>query len=744
MARENNFLLGNGERLTYNVEVVGGGGDKNPPYDFETAKTQVAHWLHDANRAFSRLPDAACPGDEVVAVITMHPRYISKSEFPKDLLEATGLRTIGGKSRVISPRAWGIKKHPQSAVTDEYFVAGKRSSFLRWAETVENWSPNTRGAVHLQHLEQVSAFMGTDKVRSVDSDGSDTVFEVVLHDSSQHVLSTFQKYAEEIGATVIVDKSRAVRGLIFVPVRANSLLAQQIADYSFVRVVRTMPKLRLLQPSITRVVGFSSAQLPSGVPVAQGVRVAIFDGGIPLDSPLARWVTPIDVDGIGAPVSDYQEHGIAVTSALLFGPLSQNGEVPQPLCQVQHYRVLDQTTGANGDYEYYDVLDRILKVLDDPGNEFDFVNISLGPALPVDDDEVTRWTSSLDERFLGDKTVVTVAAGNDGERDAASGLNRIQPPADGVNVLAIGATDNMSTDNWRRAPYSCVGPGRRPGLVKPDAVIFGGTHAQPFFVLGPGRNPSVQGVAGTSFAAPYALRTGIAIRAQLGTSLRALAIRALMIHRAEMGDNELKDVGWGRLESDFSRIITCDDDETLVVFQDELPLGQYLRAPIPVPEGKLSGLVTVSATLVIAPEVDPSFPNAYTRGGLEVVFRPNALEYNVGKDGTRSHHPKSRPFFNKKNLYKTAEYELRSDAHKWETCVKASQTLRGSSLYRPSFDIYYHHRGNSAAITNPQPIPYALVVSLKAPKVPDLYDQVVRTYAHQLVQLRPQTRIQVR
>lgn len=41
------------------------------------------------------------------------------------------------------------------------------------------------------------------------------------------------------------------------------------------------------------------------------------------------------------------------------------------------------------------------------------------------------------------------------------------------------------------------------------------------------------------------------------------------------------------------------------------------------------------------------------------------------------------------------------------------------------------------------PIPYALVVSVKAPKVPDFYSRVVRAYANVLVQLRPQVRIPV-
>jgi hypothetical protein len=52
-------------------------------------------------------------------------------------------------------------------------------------------------------------------------------------------------------------------------------------------------------------------------------------------------------------------------------------------------------------------------------------------------------------------------------------------------------------------------------------------------------------------------------------------------------------------------------------------------------------------------------------------------------------------------------------------------------------------RGESARkAINPQPIPYAFVVGLKAPNVGDLYDRVVRAYANILVALQPRLRIQ--
>ena len=70
--------------------------------------------------------------------------------------------------------------------------------------------------------------------------------------------------------------------------------------------------------------------------------------------------------------------------------------------------------------------------------------------------------------------------------------------------------------------------------------------------------------------------------------------------------------------------------------------------------------------------------------------------------------------------------------------------LKAASLSNPCFDIYYHHRENGTAATDPSPIPYALVVSLKAPNVPDLYNQVVRNYANILMPLRPSIQLQVR
>lgn len=743
MAREQNFLLGQGERLTAPVEIRSGGGSKNPPYDFPTAKSRVAAKLAATTSALAQVPADACPNGEAVAVVTMHPRYVSKTDFPEKLLGAVGLRAVGSRSRSITPEKWGIEKHPESAVTEEYFVAGPKEAFSTWAKNLDSWTAKSTGAEDLSHLEDLAPLSTSDKLRGLPVDREEALFEVVIHDASPLVLKTFAAYAERHGGKALLNRAREVRGLLFVPVRAPTKSAEQIARFTFVRVLRGMPSLRPFRPALLRSATGFAVVLPKDGPLSSDVRALVFDGGLPKDVQLAPWVRYIEPAGIGASVPDYLSHGLAVTTALLFGPLAKGVVPDRPLCAVDHVRVLDDRSGVNDEeMAYVDVLDRILAVLDKDGSKYDFVNISLGPRMAVTDDEVTAWTASIDERLARLSLVATVAAGNDGDLDAESGLNRVQPPADGVNVLAVGACDVRSTD-WKRADYSCVGPGRSPGVMKPDGLAFGGSDSDPFMVLGPTKGLRAVGEQGTSFAAPLALRSAVALRVQLGNSLGPLAIRGVMIHRALDGEHPRSEVGWGRFEHDNLELITTEDDEALAIYQGTLPVGEHLRASVPMPKEALTGKVSIGATLVIAPEVDPNHASAYTRSGLEISFRPHTGKPGGTKEKP-SQHAKTVPFFSVANMYGAGEFDLRDDGHKWEPCLRNIRTFQAKSLDRPCFDIYYHHRDAGTAAADPQPITYALVVSIKAPKVKDLYNRVVRAHANVLVPLKPQIRIPIR
>jgi len=734
MSRENNFLLGYGARLTRPVTIRLGGDIKNPPYDFGTARHRVKEMLEETNRMFSELPAKACPRDQVVAKLTLHPRYISKSDFPKPLLDSVGLRSIGSRPQVVKPERWGIEKHDEVALTEELFVAGSRYAFQNWSKSIDRWTERDSSNRQIVQIERLAPYSASDKLRSVPDRSTESMFEVVLHNAGDpdYMLGAFAQYARSMGANPIMERKRHVRGLTFIPVRTLPRDAAHLAQFSFVRVARGMPVIRPI-PNILRVTGVSFTLPDKDVIAPSDVRVSIFDGGLPDTPDIRRWIDYHEPKAIGAANSDLCDHGLAVTGVLLFGPLGRI--LPQPLCRVRHVRVLDSNTG--NDLEYIDVLDRIIAHINDG---YEFINISVGPDISIADDEVTAWTAEIDSRLAGGRVFATVAAGNDGERDKTAGLDRIQPPSDGVNVVCVGASDSQDAA-WSRAPYSCRGPGRSPGLVKPDGVSFGGSRKQPFKTLG--RNGTICDAQGTSLASPYALRSAVLVRTQLGNQISALAIRALMIHRADRYVNECNEVGWGLFEVDPNLLITCDDREALVIYEEELPLGRQLRVSIPMPKEPLHGLVKITATLVIAPDVDPAFPGAYTRSGLEVFLRPHSGRHNAHTDGTVSKNPATAAFFSDANLYGASESTLREEACKWETCRKHSRTFRAVSLHEPYFDIRYHQRREGHPTEDDRPIKYAFVISLECKKTPDLYNKVVRSYANILVPLRPRLRIPV-
>lgn len=285
MPRKHNFLLGYGQRLTGSVEVPKGGGDKNPPYPFSHARTRVSRRAKLVAEQVGELPTNACPGNEVVLAVTMHPRYISKSDFPEHLLNTLGLRPVGTRSKRIVPESWGIKKPPKDALTAEIFVAASRDRIAKLDRIVSSMTAQSVGADDLSHVEDLSFASGSTKLKGIaDITATDRRwFEVVLHNRGRvNVLAAFLEYAESLRARVDVVRSRNVGGLTFVPISADTKAAERIADFSFLRVARSMPTLRPLQPTIIRAI--TSVAIPTIPPLTSSCRALIFDGGIPVDA----------------------------------------------------------------------------------------------------------------------------------------------------------------------------------------------------------------------------------------------------------------------------------------------------------------------------------------------------------------------------------------------------------------------------------------------------------------------------
>jgi len=176
-----------------------------------------------------------------------------------------------------------------------------------------------------------------------------------------------------------------------------------------------------------------------------------------------------------------------------------------------------------------------------------------------------------------------------------------------------------------------------------------------------------------------------------------------------------------------------------VVYQGTLTAGKYLRAQLPVPSEQLKGNVKITATLCFASEIEPDQPSNYTRSGLEVVFRPDEDRFN----SPGSTVARTSPFFGQRSY--ASEAELRADAHKWETVLHEANTKRGSSLNNPVFDIHYNARvgGHDGTSLAPK-LRYAMVITVESAHTPDLYDQVLRTYATRLEALVPRLDVPLR
>jgi hypothetical protein len=744
MAERSNFLIGYGERLASDLAAPLAGAPKKHPYSFTEARRYLAPKVKETAKTLDALPDELCPKDQTVALVTLHPTYLAKSYYPAEFLKTYGLETIGSRSREVSPRKWTKKNPPETAVTSELFVAGSRRHFHDLAAGIDRLNETASGADDLIKIEDFRAQPATEKLKPFRSKDKEPLLEVVLHAhpvrEDAFILEGFEAYLDTFGIKLNLDKRRFfAEGLCFLPLRVPRDVAGEVVKYSFLRLAREMPHLRQFRPVARATPGFVpfACRLPKEGPIDGELRVAVFDGGVKPDAKLDPWVTRKKTKNIGEPVAEFQNHGTAVTSALLFGPLQDGVTADRPYAKVDHYRVLDAATMKDDQEDLYSVLERIQDVLESRP-KFDFVNLSLGPDLPIEDNDVHAWTAVLDQLFSDGQTLAAIAVGNSGELDWSSGNARIQTPADCVNALSVGGCDRMGP-GWKRAPYSSIGPGRSPGIMKPDGLAFGGSSREPYWVLNAEQPGEAMPITGTSFAAPTALRTAIGAKAHFGKLLTPLATKALLLHCTNDGGHNKAEVGWGRIPHDLNEIVLTDEHAAHIVYQGELRPASWVRIQIPIPTEPMTGMVDITATCCFATPTDPQDPLNYTRSGLEVRFRPHDRKR---KDPNQLHADSSH-FFQAKDV-SVDEADLRADAHKWETTIHKNRSMRASGLRNPVFDVHYSARIGGRNATGADKIPYALIITIDAKKTRNVYNKILQRYSTILEPLRPVIEIPIR
>ena len=714
-----NLLLGKGENLVSTLPPPRRGMEKRHPYiNAEDVYGRLLGQFGSACSILDALADEYCPEGKTVFKVDLHPTYFAKSYFPQALFNRFDLKVIGSRKVGIRPANLEDQEDMALIPTHELFVSGTRESIHHFRDNITQ--PEL--FENVRKIERIAAFQPGERIKGNSMDLADCqMFELVLHSDNydETVVSAFVELAERHGAHVLSDKRMQASGLCFLPVMMENYTAmEEIEPFSFLRVARRMPKLRPLPR------GFTLELLPSPLPDIEPCteikrRVAVFDVGSDGSRWLNGWVRHVNLlERCGNP--DEVLHGTLVNSALLFG--SHNGASRvSPVAAIDSYQVVSPSDTSNG-LELYEALERICQAIDT--NEYEFANLSLGPDLPIDDDEVHAWTAKLDEKTANGNLLLSVAVGNNGQSDWRSGNARIEVPSDSVNVLGVGAsTASGDSFGWDRTPYSAIGPGRQSGVHKPDVLDFGGDKNNKFkCIYLDGMN--VAPAMGTSFAAPNALRKCIALRSRF-PELRPLALKALLVHAAVPKDAEAHRMelhGHGSLPEELDRYVVCGEGEMTVVYQGILDSSKYVKALIPVPDN-LDGMVTLKATLCYASEVNPQTPENYTKCGLEVVLRPNS-----SKETNDAQRPRSKAFFDRSD-YET-EAMLQRDGLKWNTVLHGEKTMRASSsIDKPFFEIHCNSRDGLGYDAQPRQVPYALVVTVVAPKNPRIYEDVVQAYA---------------
>lgn len=674
----------------------------------------------------STLPAAACPGDMAVAMITLHPESVAKSYFPGQLLRSLELDTIGSRVRRISPGAWSStasKRRREAATaaqgtdTIELYVAGPRKALLKWSSGIDPSALSDVAQTDLRIIEGIRPLRAVENRLQLPRDGTLLKLEVALHEcDGVNVLDAFSRYLTSIGGRTDRDLRVGGGGLDFLPVWIPRERTKALEQFVFLRSTKPESQLRgLPTEEALRSVADDSVPytVPSTPPSSRQPRAAILDGGLPPTHGLPG-VTSHPVTGVNPPGPSLHRHGLAVTGAFLWGPLDEPASAPY--AGVDHYQVIDDRDAISGDFQLLKVLKRITTII--TAHDHELINLSLGPCDVVSDFDVHPWTSTLDALTADGKRLITAAVGNDG----TSGVNRVQVPSDGVNLIGVGAS-NRRHANWRRADYSCVGPGRRPGFMKPDLVAFGGSEDDLFQVLRlHGSQFKRQGSRGTSYASPLTLRAIAGVRSLYGAQIKTLTLRALVVHGANPGPHAPADVGHG-LIANVSEMATCGPATARVIYQGTLTAKKTDRLALPVPEG-LTGKIRITATLCYACTTRSSDPWNYTTAGLDVTFRPDATKME-GEQNL----PKTKSFFSRPDAY-ASEHELRTVHHRWETTRHNTVSMLASSLHGPMFDVHYVPRHGAHDTRSAPKIPYALVVTVEARRHADIYDKVLARFPH--------------
>lgn len=708
--------------------------------------------------------------DEVVAEVRLDHQWLAKSYHPYSFINQFELPLRGTGSWMqpvgTSPKLAKAKRPPKTMEVSSrsLFLSGTEGKFKDLEAVLRKGTTNRRLQKDIIKINEIRIPEPEDRLLLGSDQRTEPPFplEVVLFNwdrrrrdaAIDRVLALMEGGKEEVDFLV-----RAYEGgPTFMAIQLGLDHIADLGQMNFLRVARPLERVRTGRAMVPIL---SPAPEPPKGALRPTHRIAVFDGGCHLPHPhLAHFVEHTDLTPKPANPR-LVDHGTAVCGAALYGHIDPLSTLEEPTCGVLSFRVLPDS--RNDRLELYGVIDALEAQIPKLPNDVRVVNLSIGPPGKIDA-APSRFTYAIDRLSYNHDKLFFVAVGNSGDEP---GKERILAPSDSVNNIAVGAHTLDPVDAAAAvAAYSCTGPGRPGGYVKPDLLAFGGCDDVPFNVLA-GDGKTLIGTSGTSVATPVASSRAGDLFARSHRVLSTQAVRALMIQSAAQRPHGWENHGWGILPVSTDEIVACTKQRVSVLFQGTVSPKENWKLPFLLPPGfHPKGKIFLNWTIVLTPEVDPGAIEEYTLAGITHQFRPNKYRYRfsppkgstnekarvldlrtdqneisvlLGKGWTQSANPASAP-----NSPPKHESILRKEDAKWDTIVRGEKRMEGAAIEEPCLTISVFGRGEwqeeEAELLSAR---YAAVLTAEVPKYSgDLYAEVLAAY-RQLVPMQLRTRLEV-
>lgn len=717
-------ILGRGENLVEPITKNTSGGPKAFPRTYEEAKKLVKEELVKVKEDIERIPDEK-KMDDVVIAVRLNEKFLAKSYTPNSFFGALNVENVGS-------RKWITNTGKESKLNFVKIQPENIDGSLQLLDSIRTKSFKE----DIRKIEEINLLTGGETALGFEENWEKGRVELVLHpyDEPEVVLKKLFSLLNITEEELQKVKYKAYEnGPIFVSVNLSKDDLNVVKDFNPLRTVHPLD-FELNATFTDLMVNKVTPPTTFSTPIK---KVGVIDGGVNLRNPFFQQVASQNYEVESSPSEDFTAHGSSVASLILYGDLynlEEGQTVPNPLVGVESIRVFPTADSTDIDlYEVIDLIEETVPKLED----IDVFNVSVGPSGSILDDDISRFTTALDQLAYDYKKLFVVAVGNSGTKPEP--YNRIQSPADMVNGIGVGAYQIDNAGNYSRAPYSSIGFGREGCKVKPDFCEHGGSHERPIQVLGT-EEYAMKNVQGTSFASPIVARKAAELMIKSG-DVGVLTARSLLTQASSNEIDEINhEIGYGMCAENVDDILMCTKNKVTVIYNNEMSVKNFAKLKIPVPQSCTAKKIKISWTVVVDTPPNPLFVEGYTSTSIEDALHPHEDKYNLYKEGKTR---KKDIVTNKEEVKQlmtegwalgsipasvtpdkfSTESERRDDL-KWDTVAKRSKPFQIRSLKNPF--LTFHALDRDTLKTR---VRYSVAVTIEALDYQgDLYSEILNEY----------------